>query len=170
MKILGALSVIIGCVLFGLIRAMSLTRHEKCVGAIIDSLQYMISELKTEALPLPELIALLSQTARSEVRVFYAKLSSAMELLGDESFESLWSSAVMTDSSLGLSEGERQILCKAGVFMGKFSAEEQSAALESCIARLEPERRIAAEKAREGKKLYPGLGLAAGIMLAVMFL
>lgn len=171
MKTLGALAVIIGCGLFGLIRAMSLSRNEKCLEAVIDSLRYMISELKAEAAPLPELLSSLSaQAASGEVRDFYSKLCSVLELLGQESFESLWIGAVMSDKELALNEKQRHILSKAGCFMGKFSVGEQATALEGCIERLEWEYRNAAEKAREGKKLYPGLGVTAGLMLAAVFL
>ncbi len=170
MRILGALTVIIGCSLFGLVRAMALQKSERCIRAIIDSLQYMSSELRATAMPLPDLIAELSAASRQELRGFYEKLHTAMQLLGDESFENIWTSAVMGDKSLYISENQRLLLCKAGAFMGRFSVEEQTAALDSCISRLEPEYRLAADKAKEGKRLYPGLGLTAGFMLAAMFI
>lgn len=170
MKVLGAVTVIIGCCLFGLARAWGLQKQEKCIGAVIDSLRYMGSELKAVSPPLPELISDLSENARPEVLGFYMGLRSAMELLGDESFEKLWTKAVMTDKSLLLSENQRRQLCKAGAFIGRFSVEEQEAALKSCISRLETEYRMAADRAREGKKLYPGLGLTAGIMLSAVFI
>lgn len=170
MKILGALSVIIGCGLFGLVQSRTLSRRERCLTELIDSLQYMISELKAELLPLPELIRTLSETAGNEVRKYYVNLFSALNALGEESFEHLWRTAAESEATLALSGEQRQILSTAGAFMGKFSAGEQTAALESCISRLEAQRQLAFEKAREGKKLYPGLGLGAGLMLSVMFL
>jgi stage III sporulation protein AB len=170
MKALGAFSVVVGCALLGFVRALLLAKQERCIAAVIDSLRYMISEMRMDAPPLPVLIAHLAEYSGEEVRGFYSKLCSAMELLGQESFEALWSGALMTDRELCLNAARRRILCKAGAFMGRFSAKEQCAALEGCIARLEPEHRLALEKAREGRRLYPGLGLTAGIMLAAMFL
>ncbi len=170
MRILGALTVIIGCSLFGLVRALSLSKAERCIGAVIDSLQYMSSELKASSMPLPELITELAEVARPEVRGFYVNLNSCMSLLGDESFENIWAGLVMRDKGLVLDEKQRKLLCKAGAFMGRFSVEEQAAALESCVQRLETEYKLAADKAREGKKLYPGLGLTAGFMIAAMFI
>ena len=170
MRVLGALTVIVGCGLFGLVRAIGLRNQERCIAAVIDSLRYMGSELKALSPPLPELMSELAESARPEVRGFYEKLRAATELLGDESFEKLWTSAVMTDKTLLLNENQRRELCKAGAFIGRFSAQEQAVALESCISRLETEYRMAAEKAREGRRLYPGLGLTAGIMLAAVFI
>lgn len=170
MRALGALTVILGCGLFGLVRAMGLAKQAQCVAAVIDSLRYMASSLKASSPPLPELILELSENSKTEVREFYGKLCAATELLGDESFENMWTSAVMTDKTLLLSRESRRQLCKAGAYIGRFSVEEQTAALESCIVRLEAEYRLASEKAREGKRLYPGLGLTAGIMLAAVFI
>lgn len=170
MKLLGALAVVAAGVLFGIIRSELLFKRERCLSAVIDSLRYMGSELKLQSQPLPELIREMSENAAAPVREYYVNLYMAIDLLGEQSFESLWSELVMTDKSLEISDRQREILCKAGSFMGKFSVEDQALALEGCVARLEPEYNRAHEKAIEGRRLYPGLGLTAGLMLAALFI
>jgi len=170
MKLLGFLAVVLGCGAFGLSRSMALSRRAACLAASAEALRYMASSLLASACPLPELVEELSQWAGPEVRGLFSRLLEAMDKLGEESFEELWKDAVYSEPSLALDESQRHILAGAGEFMGKFSSEEQSRALERCAGRLEMECRAAEEKAREGRRLYPGLGLTAGVMLAAVFL
>lgn len=170
MKLLGFLAVVLSCGAFGLSRSAALAGRAACLGAASDALRYMASELKASAPPLPELMEEMALWAKPQVKGLFIRLSGDMGRIGEESFQQLWKSAVMSEGSLLLDGRQRGILAGAGEFMGKFSCAEQAEALERCAFRIESEYRLAEEKAREGKRLYPGLGLTAGIMLAAVFL
>ena len=170
MRILGALGVICGCALAGFAHANELRSRVACISSFIEALHYMAAELKAQSLPIPELILWLSEEGPAEVRGFFANLGKAMPTLGEESFESIWSRVVSEDRTLKLGREERVILVGIGGFIGKYSAGEQAAMLGGAQARLEERRSFAAEKSREGAKLYPGLGISAGLMLSAVFL
>ena len=170
MRVLGALGVICGCALAGFAHANELRSRLVCISALIEALHYMAAELKAQSLPIPELISRLSEESPAEVRGFFASLAEGMPHLGEESFESIWMRVVTDDISLKLGREERAILVGIGGYIGKFSAEEQAVMLEGAQARLEERRNFAAEKSREGARLYPGLGISAGLMLSAVFL
>lgn len=170
MRLLGVVSVIIGCGIFGLVRAFALKKRAECLASAMDALRYMGSELRASSPTLPELIGDLAQSSGSGVKGLFAGLYMDMAGIGQESFESLWTRAVMEERTLALDKDQRRLLAGAGTFMGKFSSEEQAQALEHCARRLETEYRRAEEAAKDGRRLYPGLGLTAGIMLAAVLL
>lgn len=170
MKLIGAIAVIVSCGAFGISQSRKLSRRAVCISAAAEALRYMASELRASAPPLPELMDELACSAAQPVRGFFAKLSGETKLIGEESFEAIWKRTVSSDSSMLLGEGSRRILAGAGEFIGRFSCSEQAEALERCAYKLESEYRFANEKAREGRRLYPGLGLTVGVMLAAVFL
>ncbi|MDR0952519.1 MAG: stage III sporulation protein AB [Oscillospiraceae bacterium] len=169
-RLLGGLAVVVGGALLGIVYSRKVSRQERCLGQLIDSLRYMRSELKATAAPTTQLIGQLALNAGGEVREFYVNLLARLERLGDESFESLWLEAAADRESLPIGARQRQILGSLGAFMGKFSIEELDAALEAVIDRLGPELLSAREKTRDGNRLYPGLGLCGGFMIAAIFM
>ncbi len=166
MKLLGALLLVAACTMYGIDRGAGLYKKQRCLAGFIEALQFMQAELLGNARPLPEIFDELSKHAKPEVRGFFTYLSESMSKLGDESVSGLWSSRIMSDRVLSLSTVQRQELCRPGLMLGRYVGQEQATAIESCIARLEPELERATETARNGFKLYTGLGLTAGLMLA----
>ncbi|MEG0777495.1 MAG: stage III sporulation protein AB [Oscillospiraceae bacterium] len=170
MKIFGSLMLIFACTLFGLSYAKKLRERQNCLAEILQSLRFMEAELKNSATPLPELFRELSETSKHEAREFYAALSASMENLGEESLANLWQSCVMESGRLPLSEMQKKELCRPGLALGRYAGDEQLTAIQSCIIHLEPELQRAEEKARTGLRLYAGLGLTAGLMLATVLI
>ena len=167
MKVTGALLVIAVFTAFGITKSMSLSGRAKCLGAVIDSLRYIYSELQSAATPIPEIFAELYRLSRPETRRMFLQLKEQMASLSDMSFGELWQSVVQ-DKSLNLSAYQRGELCRLGLYLGKYPAAEQCAAIEACIMHLEAEHEAAIGRAREGRKLYTGLGLTTGLMLATV--
>lgn len=170
MKAAGALFIVAGCTWYGVIKAAGLCRRERTLAAFLETLRFISAELSNSASPLPELFLRLSKTARPELRPFFAGLSESMDSIGERSLSSLWQERLMSDESLELSQFQRLELCRPGLMLGRYDAQEQITALESCVSRLEPELREQARRAREGKRLYTGLGLIGGIMAATVIL
>ena len=170
MKAAGAAFIIIGCTLYGLIKAAGLSKQAKCLAAFLESLRFIQAELSSTAPPLPELFERLAQTARPEVRGFYRRLSEGMASIGDKSFSRLWRQSLINDGELCLSFYQRSELERPGAVLGRYDYKEQAGALESCLLRLEPELSAANARAKEGLRLYTGLGLVSGIMAATVML
>lgn len=167
MKATGAILVIAAFTAFGITKSKSLSGRAKCLGAIIDALRYICSELQSAATPMPEIFAELYRLSRPETRKLFLQLDENMDSLSDLSFGELWQSALQ-DKSLNLSDYQRDELCRLGLYLGRYPAAEQCSAIEACILHLESEHEAAIGKAREGRKLYTGLGLTAGLMFATV--
>ena len=170
MNLLGALLLVTASTLFGIGQARSLYERERCLGALIEALSFMKAELINRAPPLQDLFRDLAKVAKPELKPLFTELAAAMAKLGDESFLNIWEDCVMTNKALALSEDDRYELCRPGLFLGRYASDEQISAIESCILRLETEHKKAVEKAREGAKLYTGVGFAVGIMIATVLI
>ena len=164
----GAALVVSACTWYGVIKAAGLRRQAKLLAAFLDSLRFIAAELSNRATPLPELCALMAETGRPEVRNFFARLSLGLEKRGETSFSQLWREALAQEA--GLTLFQKNELQRPGDMLGRYDYKAQLGAIESCLLRLEPELRAANGRAREGLRLYTGLGLAAGVMTAAVML
>ncbi len=169
MKAAGATLIILACTWYGLIKASRLGARAKCLAAFLESLRFIQAELSSTAPPLPDLFSRLADTARPRVRGFYRQLSKSMEGIGEISFSQIWLQALESEGAC-LTDFQRSELMRPGAMLGRYDYQEQAAALQSCLARLEPELRKANRKAAEGLRLYTGLGLVGGIMAATVML
>ncbi len=167
MKVTGALLVIAVFTAFGIIKSMSLSGRAKCLREVIDALRYISSELQSAATPIPEIFAELYRLSGPETGQMFLRLKENMASLSDMSFGELWQMALQ-DRSLNLSAYQRDELGRLGLYLGRYPAGEQCAAIDACIMHLESEHEAALGRAREGRKLYTGLGLTTGLMFAAV--
>lgn len=165
MKILGALLVVAVFTLFGFSKAAGLYKRERTLSEVLEMLCYIRSELQSILTPLPVIFDSLMNTAKPEMQPFFKKIADGISCIYDESFSELWAAAAET---LCLSASQRTEVVRLGQYLGRFPAAEQCAAIDGCIVHLEPEYMAAKAAAKEGKKLWTGLGLAAGLMLATV--
>lgn len=170
MKLIGAVLVVIACTIYGLEKAAGLYKRRRTLADFLDAFRFMEAELLNNARPLPEVFFELSCNAGKEVRGFFTYLSENMSRLGDESLSQLWCDGLNSHRQPSLSGIQRQELLRPAMVLGKFMGEEQAKAIESTISRLEPELLKATEEAKAGLRLYTGLGLTAGLMLAAVII
>jgi stage III sporulation protein AB len=167
MKILGFLLVVAVFTLFGVSKSAGLIRRERTLCAVLEALCYIRSELQSVQTPLPVIFDSLLTSSKQEMMAFFEKIADGMSCIYDESFSELWAAAAET---LCLSASQRSEVVRMGQYLGRFPAAEQCAAIDGCIAHLEPEYNAARTAAREGRKLWTGLGLATGLMLAAVLI
>lgn len=170
MKIIGALFLVCACTLFGVGQARKLYFRQSCLAGVLDTLRFIDAELKNGSVPIPEIFAELCRLPNTKLHGFYVNLSSKMDRFGEESLSEIWSGCVMSDFSISLSERQRQELCRIGNYLGRYSESEQSDAITACINHLEGDLKHSSDKARQGAKLYTGLGLTFGLMLAAVLI
>ena len=170
MRIFGAVLLVAACTLFGYIQARKLYFRQSCLESVVDALRFIDAELKNCAVPLPEIFSELAKLTNSRMQAFFVLLSKKMESFGEESLSDLWSGCVIGDTSLSLSQRQRQELSRLGNYLGRYSESEQSDAINACIAHTESALRQSIIKARQGAKLYTSLGLTLGLMLATVLI
>ena len=170
MKVVGAVLLICACTLFGIGQARKLYFRQSCIAGVLDSLRFIDAELKNGSVPIPEIFSELSKYPNSKLKMYYVNLNEKMNSLGEESLSEIWGGCAMNDQSISLSARQRQELCKVGNYLGRYSEIEQSEAINACINHLQDDLKRSAEKARQGAKLYTGLGLTFGLMLAAVLI
>ena len=170
MRAAGAAALVFGCVLLGLLQTQRLIRRRQTLAEAAQALRFIGSELQSRQTPLPDIFEQLSESCSLGFGELFCGLAQQMKSPEGESFQSLWKRQVKSSRQISLSPEQRLELCRLGASLGRYEVGEQTAALESCIERLERQLLLAQEKEREGKRLYTGLGLAAGLMLAAALL
>ncbi|MFB0919670.1 MAG: stage III sporulation protein AB [Oscillospiraceae bacterium] len=170
MKAVGAIFLVCACTLFGIGQARKLYFRRGCLADAMDALRFISAELKNGAVPIPEIFAELRRLPDSRLHSFFEILCTKMEAFGDESLSEIWGGSVMNDRTISLSQGQRQELSRVGAYLGRYSEAEQSDAIAACTEHLAIELKRSSDKAREGAKLFTGLGLTFGLMLAAVLL
>jgi|GEM_PF-1584947 len=170
MKIIGALLLVAASTLLGVGQARKLYYRRSCLEGVLDALRFIDAELKNGSVPIPEIFQELKRLPPSQLSSFFENLNARMARFGEESLSEIWSGCVLSDNTISLSEGQRQELCRVGTYLGRYSETEQSDAIAVCLERLGTELTRSADKAREGAKLFTGLGLTFGLMLAAVLI
>lgn len=170
MKIIGAVLLVCACTLFGIGQAGKLRFRQSCLAGVLDSLRFIEAELKNGSVTIPEIFSELSKLPDTNMQKYYVNLNNRMNAFGEESLSEIWSGCAMNDDSISLSGRQRQELCRIGNYLGRYSESEQSDAINACIKHLEDDLERSSEKARQGAKLYTGLGLTFGLMLAAVLI
>lgn len=168
MRIVGAILLVAACTLFGAGQAKKLYFHKSCLESFLDALRYIDAELKNASMAVPEIFSELSLRKEWKLENFFSELSGKMSDFGEESLAKIWTGCVMEDKSVELTLQERQEIVRVGNYLGKFSENEQSEAIQACIRHLEDELEKLSLRAKERAKLYTGLGVTAGLMLATV--
>lgn len=170
MKIIGALLLVCACTLFGVVQARKLYFRQSCLAGVLDGLRFIDAELKNGSVPIPDIFFELCKLPDSKLHEYYVNLCTQMDSFGEASLSEIWSGCALEDKTVSLSERQRQELCRVGSYLGRYSESEQSEAIRACIDHLEGELKASAEKAKQGSRLYMGLGLSFGLMLAAVLI
>ena len=170
MKIIGALLLVCACTLFGLVQAKKLYYRQSCLEGVLDGLRFIDAELKNGAVPIPDIFSELCRLQDSRLHKYYVNLNAKIGTLGEASLSEIWCGCALGDKSISLSERQRQELSRVGSYLGRYSESEQSEAICVCIEHLEAQLKSSTEKARQGSRLYMGLGLSFGLMLAAVLI
>lgn len=166
-RIAGAGLIVAACALWGAVRAAELRERARRLAALISALELMRSEVMDRLAPMPDIAERLAATGPEETRAFFRSLSVEMEGLGERELSEIWSSCT---GCLGLRYEETEALRTLGRSLGRYGADEQNAAIIRCMSLLETFQAQARTEAASGAKLYGGLGVTVGLLLAIMLI
>lgn len=165
LKAAGAFLIVLACTLAGRVRARELHRRARLLAALAAALELLRGEVVSRLAPLPEAAERLAASGPAETRDFFTLLVHRMGELGERPFSEIWDDCV---AALALRPRENAALRDLGANLGRYGAEAQDAALGRCMALLGSAAAEAEAEAARGGKLSVGLGLTAGLMLAVL--
>lgn len=166
---LGILLLITGGTMTGSAAAARLKNRVQVLSAMLAALEVMKGEICTLLTPLPEAVTRLAGMEQMEVHPLFRRLEELLPGLGEQSFSALWDRAVV-ESGLPFSAEEQTCLLQLGESLGRFDAQAQAVAISRCMDMLEQHLSDARMKAAGDGRLYQGLGLSGGLMLAILLL
>lgn len=161
----GGAMIVTAFALWGSSRSAEERARVRLLSALISALESVRSEVVTYLAPLPEIAERLSREGPAETRPFFAQLSAGFERLGETSFAENWSGCA---AALELPEEEKRIVADVGRSLGRYGAPEQAAALTRSMAALAEALENAEAEAAAGGRLWTGLGVTAGMLLAIL--
>ncbi len=157
------------CLFWGLGKAYSLQLRKRCLSGMISALNLAASEIGTLSSPTPEVLRRLSGSYQRDVRDFFESVLSSLYKDDGECLGDIWRSAVYEELQ-SLNAQQKEEIAGLSDTMGRYDGDEQAAAMRRCIIRLEGELETVSEKASGALRLYGGLGLCAGLMLAFIMI
>ncbi len=169
MSIIGAALIMLGCTAAGLIKAHSLGEKDKTCSELLTAFTLLKSEICSRAVPLDEALRVSSGTASGDTEKFLRRVSSDFSKLGERSFCDIWSNAAV--SCLQILPPRSLSAVKAlGSSLGRYESSMQCAALDRCIGDISAEQQKLRETLSADKRMYIGLGCAAGLIIAIVLI
>lgn len=151
-----------GCL--GFLKAAELRRRPRLLKAMSDSLKLVRSDIAFRLLPLPDTLRHAAQAASEPLRGVYSTLAEQMGAQ-PQPFSEQWRAAFRALE--GFSPEDQAAFCALGEQLGKYDADAQLDAIDYCIHYLQTAEAEARATAAQRGKLYSGLGLTAGMIVAV---
>lgn len=164
MKAAGALLLIGASLWLGGALVAADRRRGALLDALISSLEILRGEIVTRLTPLPECARLLAESGPEPCRKFYVNLYAALGSLGEREFAAIWDECLAETELAGTA---RSALSDLGRSLGRYSADEQRAAIDCCLESLRLCSREARERSQKNLQLRFALPLAAALLLAV---
>lgn len=165
-KWIGAIMIIVGGALSGLLLCMSYRHEEQALRQLIAALEYMESELQYRMTPLPELCRQIGKERTGMIGQLFQNLANELET---QISPDVHSCLAVAAARLGSIPPKTQYaICRLGESLGRFDLEGQLRGIDSvrCHCRNELEVLISGKDAR--LRSYQTLGLCAGAALAIL--
>lgn len=164
---LGAALLFLGSTAAGFALRRELQQRAQLLAAVIDSLQLLRSDIVGRLLPLPEALRHTAETAPEPLHAQYTALADGITG-SDRPFCEQWAAAIRALDML--TPDARAALLTLGAQLGKYDAQLQRQALDTCIASLQSISAALQDDARRRGKLVCGLGATLGLLAAVALL
>lgn len=162
---LGAALVFLGSTAAGFALREELRLRLRLLTAVIDSLNLLRSDIIGRLLPLPEALRHLAAGAPEPLSTQYAALADGITEDGGRPFSESWAAAFQALDML--TPDVRAALLTLGEQLGKYDAQIQRRALDTCIETLQAAAaQMQADTTQRGK-LFCGLGATLGLLAAV---
>lgn len=167
-KWIGAIFVIVGCGGFGFLVASASKREEKHLRELLESLEFMISELQYRMTPLPDLLMNAIPYTSGALLLVFSALSEELKGQIAPDAESCMRTVLDKNQSVPVLTGNMLRLLSRS--LGKFDLNGQISGLtlvkEACKENLQK-----LTKDRTGRlRSYRTLGVCAGIALAILLI
>lgn len=168
MHMLGAGLLILAGGLFAKSKTAGVKAQLSLLSAISAALTRMSGEIRSNLTPVGEIIEALAAD-RTASASFFGAVHGLVCVRGAPYLERCWCDAV-DGCCACLSHREQDVLRGLGRVLGRCDAPEECAAIDRCVVELLQCRDDLQARFTSDARLYAGLGLAAGCILAIVLL
>lgn len=165
-KWIGAMLVIGGCGGFGFSVAREAIRQERLLRQLLESLDFMESELRYRLTPLPELFQLCALRANGCLRRLFLDMAGELDKHAEPQVEVCLRNAL--DAQPAIPGRVRRRIYQLGKNLGRFDLEGQIQGIENARQGCKRELRELERNRQQRLRSYRTLGLCAGTALAVL--
>lgn len=169
-KLLGALLVICGGCAWGVLEVMRLKRRCRILNELTSAVGAMRSEITTRLTPVPELISRMTRESAEPVRTFFVNVEKRLGSIGEATLYDLWGEALSETPELSLLQDELDALSDVPRALGRYELEEQRLALNRTERQLEQFSERAKQVYERDSKIKGFIGVAAGILIALLLI
>lgn len=168
-NLIGAGLVILSSGLYAKAKTAALKSHMNQLSALITALQIIRSEINVNLAPIGEIIHRLSQSPVQFTSQLFSSMLALLDIRGAPYFPECWRIAISEHCS-ALTDNERSALYELGEMLGHYGVMEECAVIDRCAAELTAGHRNAMTRYTLDSRVYTGLSLAAGSILAIVLL
>jgi stage III sporulation protein AB len=152
----------------GLYFSAALKKRLLLITELEGALNIVREELSANLTPLPELFAMASRQNTGPVSEFFGSVVLGFDEIAEKPFYDTWQEAA--NALPCLTPSEKDTLCRLGRTLGRYNTEDQVQTLGTVAARFAEFRRGAETRLSKEGKSRTVLGLASGILLAIILL
>ena len=168
-KLTGCVLIFTSCCLLGMMKASSYRERSRELESILELVKLMELEISYRKEPLAKTF----QKAASLKPCWFSGVlqSSGEALTRQRSLHEAWREAMAANKKESpLQQQDMEILQDLALGLGKSDTAGQARILEPAMARLRQQLNSAKEQEQKQGRMYRGLGIAAGIVIAIMIL
>ena len=169
MKVYGAGAVLCASFLFAYARLAEKKREIALLAGLCGALDRMYAELSSALTPLPGVIAQAAVPGSGPASSFFFQLLHGFESLDERDFRQIWEEAAKKHLK-ELRAEDLSALVELGSWLGRYTLEEQLAALDRCRQSLRESCNSRRASYQSERKLSYGLSFVAGCFLTILLL
>lgn len=169
LHLIGAGLLVLAGGLFAVNKTTVLKCHLAMLSSLISSLRMMANEIQVNLTPIDEILFLLSDVNNKYAGQFFFEVATLLSERGAPYLKICWDAAI--DRCCGcLSQQEQSALRTLGNVLGRYDVAEECTAIDHCISELNIGYQTLRQRYSTDARLYAGLGLTAGCILAITLL
>ena len=170
LRVMGLIMVALGPSVMGITKALGLKNRARFLSDFAAALPLMRAEICAKLTPMTELIDYLSRSAPQGCREFFQGIQGRMGSLENKGFYRIWEEETENTCAYALTIEERAAICALGASLGRYDSTEQRFAIDAASARLSALAQEARSQCGNQCRLWTGLGVFSGLILAVMMM
>lgn len=169
LHVIGAGLIILAGGLLAKSKTVILKAHIDMLSSLMTSLQIMRSEINVNLTPIGEILVNLSDHSDPHCRRLFSETAALLETHGAPYFSYCWRTCIAQHCEI-LTEHERNSLLALGEILGRYDVAEECSAIDRCVLELNAGYESAKLRYSTDARLYAGMYLSIGCILAIILL